>query len=150
MKKQTLMIVATVGFLIALSTVSAFAQTVNPVTAKIPFEFSVNNRTLPAGNYTLGKMMSNSLVVVRSQDRKVAIASLATVTTNNKETAATQLIFHRYGNQYFLARIEMEGRENGLDLPKTKAEREAAQKASERHLAKNGGAPEIVTVSASL
>ncbi len=150
MKKQTLMIAATVGFLIALSTVSAFAQTANPVNAKIPFEFSVSNRTLPAGNYTLGKMMSSQTMVVRSQDRKIAISSVATVTTDKKEAAATTLIFHRYGNQYFLARIEMEGRENGLELPKTKAEREAAKRANERHLATNGSAPEIVTVPASL
>ena len=150
MKKQTLMIVATVSFLIALSTVSAFAQIVNRVDAKIPFEFSVSNQTLPAGNYTLGKMMSTSSVLVRNKDQKVALASIAIVTTGNKEAAATQLIFHRYGNQYFLARIEMEGRENGLTLPKTKAERVAAQKASERHLANSGGAPEIVTVPASL
>jgi hypothetical protein len=148
MKKQALMIVATVGFLIALSTVSAFAQTQDPITAKIPFEFSVNGKTLPAGTYTAGKMLSGGVVIVRSEDRKVVVTSIANVAASNKETA-TQLTFHRYGNQYFLAKIEIEGA-NGLELPKTKAERQAAKQADDRHLAKSGGAPEIVTVPASL
>jgi len=148
MKKQALMIVAAVGFLIALSTVSAFAQTQDPVTAKIPFEFNMNGKTLPAGTYIAGKMTPGGVVIVRSVDRKVAVASIASVTTGNKETP-TRLTFHRYGNQYFLAKIEIEG-VNGLELPTTKAEQQAAKQANERHLAKNGGAPEIVTVPASL
>ena len=149
MKKQALMIVATVGFLIALSTVSAFAQTQDPITAKIPFEFIVSGKTLPAGTYTAGKMMSGGVIIVRSEDRKVAVASVANLAAGKKETTSTQLTFHRYGTQYFLAKVEIEGA-NGLELPTTKAERQAAKQANDRHLAKNGGAPEIVTVPASL
>jgi len=149
MKKQALMIAATVGFLIALSTVSAFAQTQNPVKADIPFEFSVNNKALPAGTYTVGKMTSGGVVLVRSEDRKTAAASIASTVTSHKETTDTRLTFHRYGNQYFLAKVEIAGW-NGLELPKTKAERQAAKQANERNLAKNGGQPEIVTVPASM
>src|SRR5258706_5805156 len=103
MKKQTLMIVATVGFLIALSTVSAFAQTINLAKANVPFDFSVNNRTLAAGKYTIEKPATNGVVIVRNGDRKTAVASLAATTTQG--TPTTQLVFHRYGSQDFLGKI---------------------------------------------
>ena len=76
MKKQTLMIVATVGFLIALSTVSAFAQTMSLAKANVPFDFSVNNKTLSAGKYTIVKPATNGVIIVRSEDRKNMVASL--------------------------------------------------------------------------
>ena len=116
------------------------------VTANVPFDFSVNNKTLSAGKYTIVKPAMNGVIIVRGEDRKSVVSLTATTT---QSTPTTQLVFHRYGSQYFLAKIEIEGG-NGMELPKTKAEREAAQKSSERHLAKNGGAPEIVTVPASL
>ena len=147
MKKQTLMIVAAVGFLIAMSAVSAFAQTTNLANAQVPFDFNVNSKTLPAGKYTIAKPATNGVIIVRSGEKKSAAASLAATTT--QATPATRLVFHRYGSQYFLAKIEVEG-SNGLELPKTKAERNTAKQANERHLAKNNGEPEIVTVPASL
>jgi hypothetical protein len=68
---------------------------------------------------------------------------------HQKATPTTQLFSTATAVQYFLAKIEIEG-SNGLELPKTKAERQAAKQANERHLAKNVREPEIVTVPASL
>jgi hypothetical protein len=78
MKKQTLMIVAAVGFLIALSAVSAFAQTRNPVSPKFPSTSSVNNKTLLLPENTPSrKSATNGCDHCRSADEKVAAASLA-------------------------------------------------------------------------
>ena len=58
-----------------------------------------------------------------------------------------RLIFHRYGNQYFLAKVISDT--GGRELPKTKAEREAA-KATRDQLAMKDAAPEIITVNAQV
>ena len=63
------------------------------------------------------------------------------------------LIFHRYGNAYFLAQVWRQGATEGRELLKSKAER-----AAERELAKNGSQsdlaqnpqPETVTIYAEL
>lgn len=149
MKKQALMIVATVGFLIVLSAAPAFAQGMPSLRAQVPFEFSISNKAMPAGKYEIVKGSVNGTVVVRAADHKTVAGSLGTPIGNKREAAATQLLFHRYGNQYFLARIEIEGWGNAIELPKTKSERQAAKLTQERHLAKNNAEPEIISVPAS-
>jgi hypothetical protein len=34
------------------------------------------------------------------------------------------LVFHKYGSNYFLSEVKIEGTRNGYQLPETKAERE--------------------------
>src|SRR5581483_4061193 len=121
MKKQILGIVATLSIIITLS-VAGFAGLAGRVKADIPFDFMVGKTRLPAGKYCVSR-----------------------VTARGERTA--RLVFHRYGNQYFLAEI-WDGESNMTQqLGKSKAEREAAR-AERSHLAQNNVAPEIVTVAA--
>ena len=80
---------------------SALAQA-HVVRANIPFDFTLNNRVLPAGTYSISKGMEN-LVTVRNE------ASRATVMTssygNGKLAASPVLVFHKLGGSYFLAEV---------------------------------------------
>ena len=42
------------------------------------------------------------------------------------DSKKTKLVFHRYGDQYFLAQIWTEGNNRGSELPKTEREPEVA------------------------
>ena len=141
MKKQIAAIVATLSIVITL-TVTGLAGLHSTVTAKIPFDFMVSGKTLPAGIYTIAQGTSKSTLVIRSRDNRVAIGAL-TMEATDKSKAQARLVFRRYGNQHFLAQV-YDGGSEGQELPKSKAEREAAKS---DHLALNA-APEIITLNA--
>lgn len=143
MKKQLLAIVATLSIVITL-TVTGLAGLNTAVTANIPFDFMVSGKTLPAGNYTVSPGTSKGTLTIRSKDSRVAIGVIAMEATD-KSKAKARLVFRRYGNQHFLAQVYDGISGSGQELPKSKAEREAAKP---DHLALKNAAPEIVTVSA--
>ena len=61
--------------LFVLSAGSAFAQT-KLAKADVPFDFTVNGKTLTAGNYSIVKSAVNGVIIVRGEDRKGVAASL--------------------------------------------------------------------------
>jgi len=102
------------------------AQTTSAaIKAKVPFEFTVMGRTMPAGDYVVDRSNSSATVILKCQEHKVSVI----VPTDAAERLATQqdakLIFHRYGDQYFLSEIWGAGTD-GRKLHKTKLERDLA------------------------
>ena len=93
------------GFLTAGS---AMAQE-QKVTANIPFAFSLNGRTLPAGHYTVASDSKNpELLSIEDRDDSVHILAVAQLGTDESQKNNT-LALHRYGNQYFLSTIRANG-----------------------------------------
>ena len=107
------------------------AQTIR-VTATVPFEFMVAGRSMPAGDYTVATLGPNSTPVVRIANGNMSVVSLANSSTASSKERAGQalLIFHRYGDRYFLARILDGDRESGLEIPTSHSERELSNTAS--------------------
>ena len=143
MKKHILGVVVTLSVIATLS-IAVFAALNNKITANVPFDFMVNGKTLPAGHYTVESGSIQSVLVIRSWETKQA-ASAVTQSCEVGAGSKPQLIFRRYGDQYFLAKVIGD---TGAELPKSKAEREAA-KAGRDNLAMNAE-PEIVKVSAQI
>lgn len=103
----------------------ARAQAARSVVVSIPFEFTVGQKTLPAGDYIVRRVARNSdtsLLVQSADGRRSAM-----VTTHSVEARATQrkakLDFHKYGDQFFLARVWTPGNNQGRQLNKSNAER---------------------------
>jgi hypothetical protein len=71
MKKQLLMGLTTLSLFVTLAAVSASAQSDMSLKVNIPFEFSVGNEVLPAGEYTVRNMVQATLVI-RSVDRSAS------------------------------------------------------------------------------
>src|SRR5262249_52342245 len=122
MKKQILNVVVTLSVIATLS-IAVFARLTTSLKANIPFDFSINEKTLPAGHYTVEPTTSGTLMIRNWESKRgvLVIAQSCEVSAHNK----LQLIFHRYGNQYFLAKAL--GDTNGSELMKSKAEREATK-----------------------
>jgi len=82
-----------------------------PLEVIVPFAFEVGNKAMPAGSYRLESMPTGngSLHVLRSNsvESRLTISTMATVT--NSGTSAPSLVFHQYGNRYFLAQIRTGG-----------------------------------------
>jgi len=146
MKKQAYTMIA-MFVLVASMAVAAQAQTSGrtQLTANIPFNFSVGNQSLPAGEYTIAQInpgSSNVVLQLRSREGNSAMVQMTSVIGKAQENA--KLIFHRYGNKYFFAQAWVDGESNGLQAPKPRAER-----AAEHEMAAIKAASETVLLTAS-
>ena len=67
MIKRILKIVGLLTILAGLSVTAAYAQAVERV--NIPFDFSVQNKTIPAGDYVVSRTDANGMVwIIRNRD----------------------------------------------------------------------------------
>jgi hypothetical protein len=113
---------------LGLLTLGALAQakTVN-MTVDIPFNFVVNGVTLPSGEYTIqGLGADGSAISIRSADQKAKSLTLSIRCETANTPESSKLVFHRYGDRYFLAQLWMEGDNSGHELPTSKRETEMA------------------------
>lgn len=115
MKRFFNILVANIILATALAA-GAQAQTTQRVIANIPFAFTANNKTLPAGKYTI-------TVINPSSDRKaLQIRSMngrysAIVLTNGvigNVADESKLVFERYDDRYFFAQAQMAGDSTSL------------------------------------
>ena len=111
-------------FTLCAAVASANAQLSNPVRAKIPFDFNVGDKKLPAGEYTfshLSGFSTRNLISVGSVDASTYQFTVGTevLIAKNKST----LVFHKYGDQYFLEQIWSAGEREGTQVPESRSER---------------------------
>ena len=117
-----LMFVAAVALMAAL--VSAHAQSSQMVVADIPFEFAVGGKSLKAGKYSVKALTTSDTVLIRSRDSRSAAFRLTQSIQANVVPREAKLVFHRYGQVYFLSEIWTPGERQGRQLLKSGAERE--------------------------
>ena len=100
----------------------ANAQLSTMIKAQVPFDFIVNGKTMPAGECIVTFLVNGRTIVsIRDgEHHTIALPQMDGSLNASKETA---LVFHRYGNRYFLVRIKREGR-MGYQLPASKLEAE--------------------------
>ena len=95
------------------------------VQATIPFHFTVNGSQLPAGNYTLGSDITNPRILnISDRTQHVHVMVLARPSAEEKRKA-NQLVFHKYGDQYFLSEIRSQESAINLQLATSKQEKRA-------------------------
>ena len=129
MKKQILSVAGVLSLMIVAG--SALAQ--NRVQANVPFNFTVNRTTMPAGEYDISTVGSGNTLLIQSNDKK----SVKLVTPNRAETSSpsktTKLVFHCYGkDQCFLYQIWVQGMNRGREFPKSSLENEIEAKLRSR------------------
>jgi hypothetical protein len=113
-------------FTLCAAVASASAQLSIPIRAKIPFDFNVGDKKLPAGEYSFSRLSGpsdNKTMLVSSADARAHLFQstfeASVLTAKNKST----LVFHRYGDQYFLEQIWSVGEQEGTQVPESRSER---------------------------
>jgi hypothetical protein len=150
------MLVLIVTLALATAVVSANGQsTANKVVANVPFEFSVGYKALPSGTYSVQSIVSaGDGLLIQSADGKISALRLSEATQPIKEKSQARLVFHRYGERYFLAEVWNGIDKAGRQLTKSQEERAIANElmlASAKENAHAAGAIyEIVEVTALL
>ena len=127
MKKHLLQI----SMLAALAAGVSQAQSAR-LTADVPVPFVVGDRTLPAGTYKVDESAGSAAVVIHAAGGR-NVPAIANNTTSARDQKVSKLVFHRYGDRYFLAEIWSRGTSTGRQFPPTSLERElSSQKAIAR------------------
>src|SRR5215471_17528914 len=139
MKQQGVKALIQIGLLAVIAMVTAAGSAQGQVLgykirANIPFDFIVGDKNLPAGEYLIGRARQDSdvLVIRGVKGNANAFRSTSPVNTEALKDEAT-LVFHRYGDQYFLSEVWPAGANAGRMLSESRGEREAR----ERNLAGN-------------
>ena len=118
---------------------SAQAQTLQyKLTVDIPFDFTVSGQKLPAGQYWIGRAQSSigdTVVQFQSTDLHSVANRFTVPIITFKSKKRGELVFHRYGEQYFLSEVWPSGGGTGRAFLKTRTERELARSASQNGIA---------------
>lgn len=91
--------------------------------AEIPFDFSVDYKTMPAGQYSVQTVATASdALLIQSADGKNSALRPSAATERVQKNATARLVFHRYGDRYFLAEVWSGGDTTGRQLMKSRDE----------------------------
>src|SRR5215470_1041264 len=123
MKKSLFKLTGLVALALVATTQIARAQ--EPVRVTIPFAFTADDKVLPAGEYRVEKAAQGSLaLMIRRIDGSEGMFVTASATASSEPQKTSKLIFHRYGNQYFLSQVWVAGYAQGRQLRKSAKEKE--------------------------
>ena len=116
-----LMLIAAVALMAGL--VSAHAQSLT-VQADVPFDFAVGSKSLTAGDYSVRTFTANGdAVLISGKDSKQRVIRLSQTIHARNVPKQAKLVFHRYGQRYFLSEIWTPGERTGRQLQKSSEER---------------------------
>jgi hypothetical protein len=131
MKHKALLVLAASG-LYGMLAASLDAQTGPSHRFDIPFEFSVNGRTMPAAQYTVVPDGRSGLVHLQSGDGRESLFAMTYNAGLSATTGEAELTFRRYGEQYILKQISDGGGNPVRELCKSQGESEVVETASSR------------------
>jgi hypothetical protein len=145
MKRRIFAFIFAIGLSVSINAGQASAQS-GAFRVDVPFAFTANNKTLPAGTYIVGPA-SNSRFVwrLRSAQDEPEIFLLARSLSSPDKVGDVRLTFRRYGDRNFL--IGFRSFSYQIALPTSASERDVRRTWND--VAKND--PEIVeAISAKL
>lgn len=124
MYRKTLPFVIALIVLLPLMATRAGAQTNQELVANVPFDFTVCQERLPAGEYKVRPVSSANprVLLVSSRDDRSVIMVCTRDVKGQKPAATGKLIFNRYGDQYFLSEMWLPGEITGIEVAKSDQE----------------------------
>ncbi len=153
MKKQIYTFIGLIIVLTITSVTAIHAQSATTAKAHIPFDFSVRNQTITAGNHEINRLGDSSAAwSLRSSDNRQSVIILGMSVESKRTSGNGKLTFRRYGNKYFLTAIETAAYK--IELGKSRTERSLEKNLKQNNrIAKNnvnGATPVIVSVEIAM
>jgi hypothetical protein len=144
MKKIVLTLVVLLG-LPGIGALTVSAQVIDGLEFTIPFDFTIADKSYPAGKYVIAPFGNFSEGVYALHDLDHRRESVFIV--ENKERAVepkrSELIFNKIGDHYFLSEIFEEGNATGEQVPEPRLEKRLT-----KALEKERGVAQLVEVFA--
>jgi hypothetical protein len=148
MKKKVFGVFLGSSFLMLILASGTYAQLPGaPIRATIPFDFTVADTVLPAGEYKIRRIISDrrTTLEIHNIHATHAFTLFHTIPVRADETPTrAELVFHRYGNRYFLSQVWTPALEVGQQLPPSQQERVVGREMVSNH---SRSRPRTVTVA---
>jgi hypothetical protein len=81
----------------------------------ITFNFTVGNKTLPAGEYVMAPLNDKS-IKIQTVDGHHSVVVMTGSVISGSGPQTPKLVFHKYGNHYFLAQAWLRNSDAGREL----------------------------------
>jgi hypothetical protein len=130
------------GFLtLAMVLAAPAVQAQSQFLANVPFVFVLGDKSMDAGSYEIVSR-GDEVALLRNMNTRVAYFLIRSQHVQSRSVEPAKLVFNKYGDQYFLSQIWDGSSETGIQLPKSKREKEV-------RMADNGitERPEIVVLA---
>jgi hypothetical protein len=110
--------------------------------ASVPFDFNLDQKSMPAGIYEISSLNDKVLVVrnLETRDARLLIESMTVQASQAEGTPHAKLVFHKCGDEYFLSEIWDGQSRIGIAFPESKHEKEV-------QLASNTQQSEVVVIA---
>jgi hypothetical protein len=136
------------GIILALI-IAVPARAITPGTsmrANIPFDFMVRGKTLPAGSYEIRRISDEpDGLLIRNINDKHDHAMFETEPVEASQAPnRSEVVFHRYGDTYFLSEVLTAGEQTGRELSPARQERQLRREMASNS---NNVEPQTVTVA---
>jgi hypothetical protein len=142
-RQHLLSLFIALAFALTIYPSKAQAQIVDDLQVKIPFQFHAGNTRLPAGEYRIHVLDDSDLTImeISSVDGSTSALFQVQETEANSTPAKSELIFNKYGNRYFLAKLFEEGSSSGSQVTESRYEKKISHEttAAEEHVAARKG-----------
>jgi hypothetical protein len=156
MKKQILkaltMLVIIMTMALITAVVSANAQTRGrSLEANVPFDFIVGDQTMAAGQYSISQITQQADdIAVRSAASSANAIRLTNGVEADETPKQSKLVFHQYGDKFYLAQIWTVANREGRELLKSRSEKTLERELSASQGLAANAKQETVIVIASL
>ena len=127
MKYTTLKTLVMLCLLVILTVASVSAQSNGHIRVNIPFDFAAGKAQLKAGEYIVRPSSEGILVLRRINDKTDTFVFTPNTVQRPESNLSRKLVFHRYGNEYFLAEAWTDRNTIGRSMKKTGGERRLAR-----------------------
>ena len=144
MRKRICVSLLALSFLVSMASAApASAKSVDGTKAQVPFDFYIGDRLAPAGEYAVASLNDDESALRICNGRQGN--TVLTNTASEMGQRRPRLVFHKYGDQYFLAAVW--GADNmGRMLRETKRERSLRKEI--RSARGHASEMEVVTIDA--
>ena len=129
MKRITAFALFTLANLVTAGSVLAQDPSVE---ASVPFAFTVGTKMFPSGTYTISTQ-AGSPEMLLIQNRTQGIAIFTPAHGDARQSKHGELVFHKYGDRYFLSEILFSYCNMNMEIPTSKPERSAQLQQAKLH-----------------
>jgi len=124
--KRAWKFLALVGLFLMISVLPGLAQGKKSVILKAPFNFVVEQQTMPAGSYRI--LVEHGWLEIRSTDEHTAAMVLTLPISGKSPEGTGQVVFNRYGERYFLSQVWLPEMQAGRQTLESREEKEVAKR----------------------
>jgi hypothetical protein len=107
--------------LAGLCTAGSLQAQSHEVRANVPFDFAVGDKLLPAGSYRFLPQLDSSVLIGNRDQQMLVLAR----NSEDGKAGESDLVFNKYGSQYFLNGIHCTSIAVNVELPASRLEKRA-------------------------